>query len=215
MPGGSQMSFAVPTLAVTGIAGIREQQGSIRHFGSALDGTLLPRAKLRRLSSYERNLIACLMGLGGRAQTETIVFASRYGNIAYMRMLLGQIIDNDLLSPTLFSLSVHNAAVGVCSQLTGNRSGHTAIAAGADSLAAGLIESASRLLAGEKEAILLYADAALPEEYSAFQPAPAGTFLACSLSLQAPDSTPSLTVTADTEGATALMGFLRPVETTT
>ena len=91
------------------------------------------------------------------------VFSSRHGESTRTLRLLLSLARNETMSPADFSLSVHNASAGLLSISTGARSGHTAIAAGADSFAAGLIEALAQLrVAPFVPVLLVYFDEALP-----------------------------------------------------
>jgi hypothetical protein len=60
-----------------------------------------------------------------------LVFASRHGELGYAVQMLRSLAAGEPLSPTLFSLAVHNAASGLFSILRADRSESTALAAGA------------------------------------------------------------------------------------
>ena len=66
------------------------------------------------------------------------------------------------MSPAGFSVSVHNAAPGAFSLLTGNHAPYTAIAARERSLEAGLLET----LALGKSAVFVFAEEATPKFYA-------------------------------------------------
>jgi len=73
------------------------------------------------------------------------------------------------MSPMQFAGSVHNAAPGLVGQIRKERLSHTAIAAGPDTLRAGLLEGAIRLMSGqESDVTLMFADMALPGFYLEF-----------------------------------------------
>lgn len=80
--------------------------------------------------------------------------------------MLTALADRESPSPADFSLSVHHALVGLLSIATGNRLGHTAVAAGCESFACGLLEAAAS--ATEQPGVpvvLLHFDEPLPREY--------------------------------------------------
>ena len=100
------------------------------------------------------------------------VFASRHGDLHSTDKMLLSLAQGEPVSPTLFSHTVHNAAPGLFSILTGNRAPHTAIAAGTSTFTAGLIEAISKLYAEELEQILFcYYDYLVPDHYQQFLPA--------------------------------------------
>lgn len=131
----------------------------------------LPRNMRRRLSSFDRMVARCVLGLKDEtAQDEPIVFASNYGNMQLTLDLLNQLCEGESMSPAAFSASVHNAAVGFASLLTRNHGGHVAVSAGGDSLRAGFLEACLRLSEGDGGVLLVAADEPLPGVYAGFDP---------------------------------------------
>lgn len=155
-------------LKVCRFAAVHSAAGETRLLGGALAFKQLPARVVRRLSVLEKGVISCLLGLGEDLGDTPIVLASRYGAMANTLGLLKAIGEGETMSPTAFSLSVHNAAVGVASQLAGNHGPHTAISAGADSFLYGVVECESLLANGAAQVVLLYSDCALPDEYAVF-----------------------------------------------
>ncbi|AWK86256.1 beta-ketoacyl synthase chain length factor [Azospirillum thermophilum] len=67
-------------------------------------------------------------------------------------------------------MSVHHGLVGLLSIHTGNRAGHTALAAGPDSFGFGLMEALAGLAERPGEPVLLvYGDEPLPDAYASFR----------------------------------------------
>ncbi len=159
-------------LHVEKFSGLMRSDGEVSSFGALKPFGELPKRDVRRLSALERGVVACLMGLNESVENglgdTPIVLASRYGAMTNTLELLKLINQSETLSPTGFSLSVHNAAVGVGSQLTANRGGHTAIAAGERTLAEGLTESYARLKDGAGSIVLMMSDCHLQNEYAEF-----------------------------------------------
>lgn len=135
--------------------------------GQVAGDDALPKAIRRRMSAFDLMAARCIVGLARAGQDEDIVFASRYGNMAVTLELLTQIVGGELLSPARFSVSVHNAAAGVVSQIVRNRAGHTAIAAMERSAAAGLTEAWARIAEGAPSVIFAYGDQPLMASYDA------------------------------------------------
>ncbi len=170
------------TLRICKYAGLRRQGDDEQVLGAALARAELPARKLRRFSALEKGVVACVMGLGDIGDTP-LIYTSRYGAMDNTLGLLKDIIANETLSPTAFSLSVHNAAIGVASQMTQNRGAHTAVAAGVDSIRAGLVECMIRLAEGEDKVVLVYTDCQMSDEYAAFDAYTSDVQFACLLSL--------------------------------
>jgi|GEM_PF-1972392 len=85
------------------------------------------------------------------------VFTSAHGDLAIVDYLCTTLAsDPTALSPTRFHLSVHNAAAGHWSIAADDRAPSTALAAGDDSFALGLLEAAT-MASAERRAVLLVA----------------------------------------------------------
>jgi hypothetical protein len=125
----------------------------------------------------------------GAAPPIRYVFCSRHGEFGRTLGLLRDGALGELLSPTEFSVSVHNALAGLLSIATKATGGHTALAAGADTFAYGLLESVASLSAAPDEPVLLvYFDEALPSPFSELVPLGEEAPLACALLLNAPSN---------------------------
>ncbi|MEQ5776991.1 beta-ketoacyl synthase chain length factor [Thalassospira sp. NFXS8] len=100
-----------------------------------------------------------------------VVFASRHGNIERTLKLLGQIAREEIPSPADFSMSVHNALVGVASINWAITQSHSAISAGNDSFVAALTEALSQLSDDPHSPVaIVYIDLALPDVYAQNDP---------------------------------------------
>ena len=116
----------------------------------------------RRLTGVERAALSVAWQV--RAKDEIpVVFASRWGEIGVTLKLMEPFHGDGEMSPAGFSASVHNAAPGAFSLITGNHAPYTAIAARDRSLEAGLLET----LALNRSAIFVYAEEATPQFYAA------------------------------------------------
>jgi hypothetical protein len=99
-------------------------------------------------------------------RTARFVFCSRHGEFDRTLRVLRSLTASEPISPADFALSVHNALAGLLSIACGNTAGHTAIAAGTDSFAYGLMEAVASLKAGSSDrVILVYLDDLLPSPY--------------------------------------------------
>lgn len=159
----------------------------------------LPAMVRRRLDEVILAAAEAADAVGG-LKDAVVVLGSRHGDYQRTCRLLQGLIQSGEVSPTDFSLAVHHALTGVLSMATGNRRGHTAIAAGRDSFPMAMIEAAGLLAVAPAQPVLVvYFDAELPAPYwneAADQPT-----LALALHLVAPfDDHPgmnlSLTATA-------------------
>ena len=128
------------------------------------DVSFVPAMERRRMTSLERAALSVAhAALGGAdARGLPVVFASRWGEIGTTLKLMRQMHDEGEMSPAGFSNSVHNAAPGHLSILRGDTASYTAIAAGADSYDAGLLEASTY----PGKVLFIYAEEETPEMYA-------------------------------------------------
>ncbi|TRY14887.1 beta-ketoacyl synthase chain length factor [Shewanella hanedai] len=96
------------------------------------------------------------------------IFASRHGELHRTIGLLDNLVEQEPLSPTAFSQSVHNTASGIFSILTGDQSPSTSIAAGEETLFQAFIEAYAQLQQDSSPLMLVFGDELVPERYSQF-----------------------------------------------
>jgi len=96
-------------------------------------------------------------------------------------------------------MAIHHALLGLLSIHTGNRLGHTALSAGWDSFANGLLEAAACIAERPAEpVILVHGDDKLPGGYEAFRgPDDAALPLVVAIALGAPGAAPGRDVTLE------------------
>jgi hypothetical protein len=127
----------------------------------------LPMNIRRRLGPLHRLTISHAAGLS-QAKGAVIVTCSRHGDFQRTMRVLDSILGNGEVSPTDFALSVHNGLAGVLSLVLENRNGHTALAAGVDSFAFGLLEAMTVLERDRLDrlpVLLVFADEPMPSAY--------------------------------------------------
>ncbi|MDB5469718.1 MAG: hypothetical protein JWR84_1278 [Caulobacter sp.] len=150
--------------------------------GRAAASDAVPMGLRRRMPKFSLAAVRCAVGVA--APGCELVFASRYGDVTTALNLSEAIVAADLLSPSAFSACVHNAAPGLTAQVVGEKSSHTAVAAGDASLAAGLLEAWLRLSCGEAgEVVVLYAEQPMPGAYADFEHEPGAPYVALALRL--------------------------------
>lgn len=98
-----------------------------------------------------------------------IVFSSRYGDVGRSVDLLSALVSGDELSPTSFSLSVHNAVMGLFAMARRDNANSVALAAGDESAEYGIVEACGLLTDGADRVLLIVADCPLPSVYSMFE----------------------------------------------
>jgi hypothetical protein len=97
------------------------------------------------------------------------IFASRHGELSRTTELLLDLAKGVPISPTGFSMSVHNTGAGLYAISNRDQSASTAISAGLDTLEAAFMEAVSLLASNRaKQVMLVIADEPLPEPYHQF-----------------------------------------------
>jgi predicted hotdog family 3-hydroxylacyl-ACP dehydratase len=142
--------------------------------GRADPATLLPRegilpARARRGTSLATRMMVdaadqAIAAAGFDRHTVRTVYASAYGEVeTALALLRMRHSDDGVLSPARFHLSVHNAAGGLLSIAQGNRSSSTAIAAGAQTVAMGLLDAAALFHESPGPVVVVFADESVPD----------------------------------------------------
>ncbi|WP_440876486.1 beta-ketoacyl synthase chain length factor [Thalassotalea sp. PLHSN55] len=129
----------------------------------------VPAMQRRRLSAFAKMSLFCAYKASNASNSMPVVFSSRHGDLHKTSALLDTLAEKDSLSPTAFSMSVHNASAGLLSILTGNKSASNTISAGRDSLFMAILDAYARLMTSTDDKILVvHCDQALPEAYRNF-----------------------------------------------
>lgn len=131
---------------------------------------LMP-AQRRRLSDISKITLDIALAFAENRPTACSIFASRRGEVGRMAGLLNSISTGADLSPTAFSMSVHNTTSGLFSIQSDNQVSSTAIAAGHDTVVAGFIEACSLLAAGQQQVLLVVMEDQVPDVYQKFSSA--------------------------------------------
>ncbi len=97
--------------------------------------------------------------------TTPTIFASRNGDTHRTFKLLDSIAEGEPLSPTAFSLSVHNSSSGIFSMIKQIFGPAIAVASGLDTLGQAFIEANSLLECGQDKVLLVYTDEPIAEYY--------------------------------------------------
>lgn len=122
----------------------------------------------RRLSRLARMAFHVGWPLAEGQGSLPLVFVSRHGETPRTFELLSDLAAEQPLSPTQFSLSVHNAIIGLWSILRGETSEMTALAAAGDGLENGILEAQALLTEGAKAVLLIIAEEQPPAAYSSW-----------------------------------------------
>lgn len=142
----------------------------------------------RRLSPLGKIALAAAWPVLPEKDPLPSLFCSRHGELERTVSMLRALAKGEALSPTHFSLSVHNAIGGVYSIARADRSAISALAVGEEGLSQALLET--RLILAEQgaqEALCVVYDAPLPEVYSNFGREPEWPY-ACAFVVGLPES---------------------------
>ncbi|RRV09401.1 3-oxoacyl-ACP synthase [Pseudomonas sp. v388] len=132
----------------------------------APDVSFLPAMQRRRLGRMARMAFAVGWPLAEGFARLPMVFVSRHGETPRTFDILRELAANEPLSPTQFSLSVHNAVIGLWSIMRGETSEMTAIAASGDGLEHGVLEAATLLAEGVPAVLLVVTEEQPPQAYA-------------------------------------------------
>ncbi|WP_417779310.1 beta-ketoacyl synthase chain length factor [Stutzerimonas xanthomarina] len=130
------------------------------------DVSFLPAMQRRRLSRLARMVFAVATPLATGRPPMPLVYASRHGETARTFAILSDLASDEPLSPTQFSLSVHNAIIGLWSIHQQDSSEMTALAAEGDGLEHALLEAALLLGEGVPEVLVVVAEDQPPTVYT-------------------------------------------------
>ncbi|WP_266170225.1 beta-ketoacyl synthase chain length factor [Dyella subtropica] len=133
--------------------------------GEQPDCGFLPSMQRRRLSRMARMALEVAWPLCEEDEQLPFVFASRHGETQRTYALLGDVADQQPLSPTQFGLSVHNAIAGQWSILRGQRGAASAIAGEADTFEHAMLEAATLLDSGAPAVMVIIAEERPPSAY--------------------------------------------------
>jgi hypothetical protein len=181
--------------------------------GSRTTATNLPAALRRRVTAIGREALEAAWTVLPPDRQIRMVFASRHGEYQRTLGLLSALAEEGAVSPADFSMSVHHALAGLLSIVTGNRAGHTAVAAGSDSFCYGLLEAAACLADDAAPVMFVYFDEPLPAVYGATAAvgdvAPIALALILAAASDNDDDRLALSVTAKASGPTVSVSQAR------
>jgi hypothetical protein len=129
----------------------------------------MPPMQRRRLGLLGKMALEVAYECLGQRHDVPTVFCSRHGEVSRSIELLRNLAQGELLSPTSFGLSVHNAIGGMFSIARGDKANHIALSGGGSSVEHALIEACGLLADGEKAVLLVVYDCPLPAVYADFQ----------------------------------------------
>jgi hypothetical protein len=115
----------------------------------------VPKILQRRLSPLARAVFNAADSCIDSDKALPIIFSSAHGEVNKSLEMLKSMQKGEEVSPTAFSLSVHNAISGLFSMAYGNHQEITVIAPGQDGIAPAFIEALGLLQEGHADEVLL------------------------------------------------------------
>lgn len=110
--------------------------------GENLDLSSIPKNMRRKLSPVGKIAMSTMLDCYGENSDDIkLVYASRYGELERVVKLIKQEHEENEISPTGFSFSVHNSTVGLFSLLKKIYSSYNSIAGGEESFSVGLLDA--------------------------------------------------------------------------
>lgn len=129
----------------------------------------VPAMLRRRLTRWGRMALETACACAGEVRANTpVLFSSRHGDTQRTYALLQDLAQEEPLSPTAFSLSVHNASLGIYTIVQQALGASLALAAGKESLAHAMLEAATLLHEGADQVLLVHTDDDLAEFYQPY-----------------------------------------------
>jgi hypothetical protein len=190
----SSVSLVIPVLRAAAWFGEEPRDPALAAGGDGFldvawgepDVAFVDRLQRRRLSPLARAFFHCAHRAAPPEQTR-VLFASRHGEAERTLAILQDLAAGAEVSPTLFSLSVHNAVPGLWSILTGSRAAAGAVSAGPETFAWGLADALAWHRTDPSGPVLyVYADDPLPDPWAG--PVPRGVAHALALLVGEPAS---------------------------
>ncbi len=125
----------------------------------------IPPMERRRLSPLARMAVGCAWPLVQDGESAPMVYASHHGETTRGFQLLQTLARDEPLSPTSFSLSVHNACAGMWSILRHDTAESVALSAQGDGLENAIVEACLLLQGGHPAVLVVLAEEQAPAAY--------------------------------------------------
>lgn len=119
----------------------------------------------RRLTPLARTVFCAARQCLDHGEILPLVFSSSHGELAKSFAMMEQLEAGEEISPTTFSLSVHNAISGLLSMVQQNQLPSLAIAPGEEGMAAAFIEALGLLQEGAERVLLVFYDEPIVDFY--------------------------------------------------
>jgi hypothetical protein len=131
-----------------------------------VSGNLIPMMHRRRMSTVCKTGVQVALKINSDVTIDYAIFCSQHGEVERSELLIDQLTKNSELSPTDFSLSVHNTTAGLYTIIKKSSIPSTSIASGVSSFASGWIEAEAYLNENRAGRVLLVNhDGSVPDSY--------------------------------------------------
>lgn len=133
-----------------------------------LQKTLLesvPKMLKRRLTPLAKTVFCSILSCSHELTNIPVVFSSSHGELGKSLEMMKMIESAEEISPTTFSLSVHNAIAGLFSIAFKNKNQVTVLASSEEGIAPAFIEALGLFQEGEPEVLVVFYDEPLPDFY--------------------------------------------------
>jgi hypothetical protein len=129
------------------------------------DVSVIPAMLRRRLSPIARIAMSVILPLAETHGAMPLVYVSRHGDLHRTFQLLKDLATSEPVSPTAFSLSVHNATAGLFSIQQGLTKNVTAISCSDQELIPALFEALGQCNVLEPKVLCVFCDEPPPDIY--------------------------------------------------
>lgn len=143
----------------------------------------VPNMLKRRLSSLARTVFCAASQCLDEHKQVPVVFSSTHGELSKSFVMMEMLEAREEISPTAFSLSVHNAIAGLFSMAWRNKLQSTVIAPGEEGMAPAFIEALGLLAEGSPRVLLVFYDEPIVTFYPT-EPYKLATDQRCALALR-------------------------------
>ncbi|MGR9052379.1 MAG: beta-ketoacyl synthase chain length factor [Gammaproteobacteria bacterium] len=154
---------------------------------------VVPKMLKRRLSALARTVFCAANQCIDGNDRLPAVFSSTHGELAKSFAMMEMIEAGEEISPTAFSLSVHNAVAGLFSMAWRNTLQTTVVAPGQDGMAPAFIEALGVLTEGVREVLVVFYDEPIVPFYPT-EPYRLATDQRCALALRLAATGPGLSI---------------------
>lgn len=142
-----------------------QQPDSNTFSGDIAKSQHIPMMAARRMSIGSRFAVDTGLALLEEHDVDAAIFTSRHGELEKTGRILHSLAQQEAISPTEFSMSVHNTAAGWLTIISKNPLPVTSLAAGNDSFQQGILEAQSMLATGSTRVMLVDFEGEIPDIY--------------------------------------------------